>query len=292
MRKYLKAITQIASAFLSEPRSIQSIMRTLPAINRGYVFARDWQLNTLPAETGLGTATLDATENPLRAYFDNHKTGRGIWKWEHYLDVYHHHFRKFVGREVHVLEIGIFSGGSLEMWKKYFGARCKVYGVDIEEACKVYDEEGVRVFIGDQSDRLFWRRFKQEVPALDIVIDDGKHAPEHQIATLEEILPHLRPGGVYLCEDVHGIHHHFAAYISGLTSHLHCRLGKPGPISAAAPTEFQRAVKSIHLYPFLAVIERSETPIQEFVAPKHGTEWQPFFVPLGARESGTVGQME
>jgi Methyltransferase domain len=276
MRKYFKALTQIGSAFLSEPRSIQSIIRTLPAINRGYVFARDWERAASEAGTGLDTSTWDANENPLRTYFDSHKTGRGIWKWEHYLDVYHHHFRKFVGREVNVLEIGIYSGGSLEMWKKYFGARCQVYGVDVEEACKVYEGEGVRVFIGDQSDRLFWRRFKQEVPKLDLVIDDGKHAPEHQIVTLEETLPHLRPGGVYLCEDIHGIHHHFAAYISGLASHLNCRLGKPGPIAAASPSEFQRAVHSIHLYPFLAVIERSETPVEEFVAPKHGTEWQPF----------------
>ena len=36
------------------------------------------------------------------------------------------------------------------------------------------------------------------------------HTPEQQIVTLEEMLPHLRPGGVYLCEDVHGIHHDFA----------------------------------------------------------------------------------
>jgi cephalosporin hydroxylase len=276
MRKYVNAVRQIASALIAEPRSIQSIMRTLPAINRGFVFARDWRPDTEDNETSRDKASADASENPLRNYFNSHKTGRGIWKWEHYFDVYHRYFHKFIGRETNVLEIGIYSGGSLRMWKDYFGPRSKMYGVDIEDSCKVYEEKGVKVFIGDQADRSFWRRFKQQVPILDIVIDDGGHAPEQQIATLEEMLPHLRAGGVYICEDVHGIHHHFAAYVSGLTSDLHCITGTAGEILAATPTDFQRAVRAIHSYPFLVVIERAETPVQEFVAPKHGTEWQPF----------------
>src|SRR4051812_44526614 len=53
--------------------------------------------------------------NPLRAFFDARREGPGIWKWTHYFDIYHRHFARFVGREVHVLEIGIYSGGSLEM---------------------------------------------------------------------------------------------------------------------------------------------------------------------------------
>jgi hypothetical protein len=54
------------------------------------------------------------------------------------------------------------------------------------------------VFVGDQADRSFWKRVKQEVPNLGVVIDDGGHIPEQQIVTLEEMFPHLRPGGVYL----------------------------------------------------------------------------------------------
>src|SRR5579863_4803659 len=46
--------------------------------------------------------------NPLRSFFENHKEGRGIWKWRHYFDVYERHFSRFRGREVHVPEIGIY----------------------------------------------------------------------------------------------------------------------------------------------------------------------------------------
>jgi hypothetical protein len=278
MLKYFGIMKNIGSTFVAEPQSARSILRTLPAIARGFAFARDWHFGSPGQPIDSDKNTSETSENPLRDYFNGHKTGRGIWKWEHYFDVYHDHFRKYVGREVAVLEVGIYSGGSLDMWQTYFGAGCKVYGVDIEDACKVYEKDGVEVFIGDQADRSFWRTFKQQVPRVDILIDDGGHAPEQQIVTLEEMLPHLRPGGVYLCEDVQGIHHEFASYVSGLTSHLHSINEKPGKTLSALPTEFQRAVYSIHLYPFLVVIEKVEAPIDLFVCPNHGTEWQPFSV--------------
>ena len=77
------------------------------------------------------------------------------------------------------------------------------------------------MFIGDQAARAFWDRFRSEVPALDVVIDDGGHETHQQIATLEALLPHLRPGGVFICEDVHGITNGFARYAMGLAQNLH-----------------------------------------------------------------------
>jgi hypothetical protein len=276
MWKHFTSLKKVISAFLVEPHSTPRIVRNVPATARGFAFARDWQIKARNGEISPGATAPKRTTNPLWDYFKSHQSGRGIWKWEHYFDAYERHFRKYVGREVVGVEVGIYSGGSLNMWRSYFGPRCKVYGVDIEEACKTYEEDGVRVFIGDQADRSFWQTFKKQVPQVDILIDDGGHTPEQQIVTLEEMLPHLRPGGVYFCEDVHGTHNEFASYVSGLASHFHEWAVKPGQVLAAAPTEFQRAVSSIHLYPFLVVIERTEAPINSFVAPKRGTEWQPF----------------
>ena len=168
-----------------------------------------------------GTVALPHTNsNPLQEFFDNRKQGPGIWKWNHYFDIYDRHFRRFRGQEVHVLEIGIYSGGSLEMWCDYFGPKARIYGVDIEFACRAYENDNVKIFIGDQADRMFWREFRRKVPALDIVIDDGGHHPKQQIVSLEELLPFLRPGGVYFCEDVHGGFNRFASYIHGLGHRL------------------------------------------------------------------------
>lgn len=66
----------------------------------------------------------------------------------------------------------MYSGGSLDMWRQYFGPKCMVYGVDIEEACKVYENEPVKILIVDQGDRNFWKSMKQTIPAIDIIIGD------------------------------------------------------------------------------------------------------------------------
>jgi hypothetical protein len=45
-------------------------------------------------------------------------------KWEHYLDAYHRHFDRFRAQErVVVVEVGVQSGGSIEMWRRYFGPK-------------------------------------------------------------------------------------------------------------------------------------------------------------------------
>jgi hypothetical protein len=220
--------------------------------------------------------------NPLRAFFASHKEGPGIWKWDHYFDIYHRHFNRFRGTAVRVLEIGIYSGGSLQMWREYFGPRCQIFGIDIEPACKIYESDSVRVFIGDQSDRNFWKRLKQEVPAIDIVVDDGSHIPEHQIITLEELLPVLQPGGVYLCEDIHGTLNTFASYVYGFAHNLNATAQVKDNLDdnerriTCLTTKLQSAVRSIHLYPYVTVVERNETPVSKLTAPKHGTQWQPF----------------
>jgi len=248
----------------------------------GFNFAEKWASPT----SEVSRAPTEDTNNPLKDYFDSHSSGPGIWKWNHYFDIYRRFFKKFVGTEVSILEIGIYSGGSLDMWRNYFGAGCQVYGIDVQEACKVYEGEGKRIFIGDQADREFWRRFREQVPSLDIVIDDGGHRPEQQIVTLEETLPYLRAGGVYMCEDIHRIHNNFSAYIGGLINHFNStKVRVPAPELTAVPTAFQRDIRAIHSYPFAIVIEKAAFPVEEFVAPKHGTQWQPFLDPKPASAS-------
>lgn len=252
------------------PGALQNLAATSAGIARG----RTWDFP--PDTMGAAGAPESGAANPLRKFFDARQTGRGIWKWIHYFDIYHRHFQKFVGQEVHLIEVGIFSGGSLDMWKDYFGPQCHVYGVDIEPACKAYEDARTHVFIGDQGSRDFWREFKKQVPRVDILVDDGGHKAHQQIATLEEILPHLRPGGVYLCEDVVGLHNRFAAYVAGLADNLNDMSHKNAEILAVDSNGMQRMIHSIHTYPFVTVIEKHLAPVAELSAPRHGTEWQPF----------------
>jgi hypothetical protein len=209
-----------------------------------------------------------AATNPLEAYFDAHTEGPGIWKWRHYFDIYHRHLSKFAGTDAHIVEVGVYSGGSLQMWRDYFGARARIYGIDIEPACRAYESDQVRIFIGDQADPRFWETFRNEVPEVDVVIDDGGHRPKQQIATLQGLLPFMRSGGVYICEDILGEDQPFHSYLMGLASNLHVE---------EKLTAFQQRVGSMHLYPYLTVVELASQVPTEFVCPRHGTEWQPFY---------------
>jgi SAM-dependent methyltransferase len=183
---------------------------------RGYTSELFWETQASPP--------LDRDSNPLRDFFEARQQGRGIWKWRHYFDIYHRHLQRFRGSSVALLEIGVYSGGSLDMWRDYFGPQAQIYGVDIEPACRAYESENVKIFIGDQSDRAFWRAFRERVQTLDIVIDDGGHLAEQQIVSLEELLSFLRPGGVYICEDIHRAHNAFMCISADYpTGSIQCR---------------------------------------------------------------------
>ena len=144
--------------------------------------------------------------------------------------------------------------------------------MDVRDACLSYETERTRIFIGDQSDPAFWAKFRAEVPDLDIVVDDGGHRAPEQIATLEGLLPHMRPGGVFVCEDVHGRYNPFVDYVYGLSHELHAYRAGTRPAEGLEPKSFQRAIDSVHLYPFLVVIEKRATQLDRFVCPqpRHG----------------------
>ena len=262
----------LPAAVVDSSRMVRLLAHSAPMTVHGYRFGSGVRPIDVPASRDTG----GGTTNPLREYFENHREGHGIYKGRHYFDLYIRHLAEFVGREVVVVEIGVYSGGSLGMWRSYFGEQATIHGIDIQEACRVYEGDGIHIHIGDQADRGFWRRFKTEVPHIDVLIDDGGHHANEMRVTFEELFPILRPGGVYICEDIiNG--NEFLAYLGGLSEHLMTyrttSLDEPGVASSAS--RLQRAIQAIHLYPFVAVIERTARPVVDFQFPKRGSEWQP-----------------
>ena len=201
--------------------------------------------------------------NDLERYFvDN--TGREISKWRHYFEIYDRHFSRFRGGEVHVLEFGVSQGGSLQMWKHYFGPRCRVFGVDINPQCKRFEEDRVEVIIGDQEDRQFLRSLLALMPKIDILIDDGGHTMGQQVATFDELFPHVDANGVYLCEDLHtsywpefdgGLRKSgtFIEHSKSLIDQLHAWHSLDPALAVSA---FTRSAHSLHFYDSVLVIEK------------------------------------
>lgn len=203
--------------------------------------------------------------NDLERYFYDTADDRMINKWMHYFDVYDRHFHSYRGKEVTILEIGVAQGGSLRMWKDYFGDKAKIYGVDLNPNCKQFEEEGVEIIIGSQSDRNFLRQLKERIPKLDILIDDGGHTMVQQIVTFEELYDHIKEDGVYLCEDLHtsyevrfgGGHKRRGTYIEYSKNFIDQLNAWHSEQSSLPVNNFTRSTDSLHFYSGMLVIEKT-----------------------------------
>ena len=143
----------------------------------------------------------DTLNDLEKFYYKKHH--RLAAKYLHFFEIYDRHFQKYRNTECVIVEIGIWKGGALQMWKDYFGSKAQIVGIDVEESTLQYKEEQIKIEIGSQSDREFWKKFKENYPKVDILIDDGGHTMEQQIITFEEMFEHISEEGVYLCEDLH-----------------------------------------------------------------------------------------
>jgi hypothetical protein len=265
------------------PRELERVLRHIAAsahhFVRGYRYAR-----ALPAPAPPLARTRPDPTGPLESYFDAHIEGPGLFKWRHYFDIYERHLARFRDRPVNMVEIGVFGGGSMQMWRDYLGPQSHIYGIDIDPECKALEAEGIDVMIGDQADPAFWKQFLSAAPTIDIVLDDGGHAADQQAVTLEHLLPRLSPGGVYLCEDIHGSFHAFHSFVDGLTRPL-SNIGLPDQDNPASV--LHQHVASVHRYPLMTVIEKPAWSPLGFEAPRHGSDWPRWVSAEG--EAGTDG---
>lgn len=137
----------------------------------------------------------------LQQVFESH-VGRKTTKWTHYPYYYERHLNEFVGRPITILEIGVEDGGSLQVWKKYFGANCKVVGIDINPNT-MYQEPQIFTECGSQTDINFLQRVIEKHGRPDIIIDDGSHVQTDILKTIPFLFNSLNEGGYYIVEDLH-----------------------------------------------------------------------------------------
>jgi hypothetical protein len=121
-----------------------------------------------------------------------------------YLEIYEKYFEAMQDQDVKLLELGVASGQSMEMWKHYFAAGT-IVGVDLFPRYEAKEEDSrVRIYTGAQNDTAFLTRVAQEnAPGgFDIIIDDCAHVGElAKISFWHLFTHHLKPGGVYAIED-------------------------------------------------------------------------------------------
>ncbi|GAA5051649.1 class I SAM-dependent methyltransferase [Nocardia callitridis] len=169
-------------------------------------------------------------------------SGSDKWASFHwYTGHYEREFAPYRDEPVRILEIGIggfdgdLGGGSLRMWKRYFH-RAQVFGIDLFDKSAL-DEPRQTALVCDQSDPAALAALAQEHGPFDIVIDDGSHENEHVRISFDALFPYVRPGGLYVIEDMQ------TAYIPRMG-------GTEGP-SAGADTSIgliKRLVDDLHYH--------------------------------------------
>ncbi|HEX5615434.1 MAG TPA: class I SAM-dependent methyltransferase [Acidimicrobiia bacterium] len=181
-----------------------------------------------------------------------------------YVEAYRTHLAPLRRRRVSVLEIGIWQGASLAMWRDYF-PRGDIVGIDIEEK----DVPGPRIttLVGDQGDVEFLASLERFAP-FDLVVDDGSHRAEHIVASFGALFPMLRNGGVYVIEDLQTSYHpgygggppgtpgtgiDLVKQLVDAVHRAHVRDGDDLDVPAAA----RSAVRAVHVYEKIAFIEKA-----------------------------------
>ena len=192
--------------------------------------------------------------------------GHVMNKWKHYFEIYDRHFTRYRDTDLTLVEIGVAGGGSLDLWRSYFGPKARLFGVDINPDCKRFEAPGTRIMIGDQGSPEFLEGLARETGPIDILIDDGSHAYDHQLATFRALFGHIREDGVYACEDLHtsydtaefggGVRKTgtFVEFLKDLIDELNAWFWRDGVDTE--PHAFARSAHGIHFYPTLAVIEK------------------------------------
>ena len=124
-------------------------------------------------------------------------------KHSSYFQVYEELLSKYRGTKITFVEIGVLNGGSLFMWRDYFGPKARIIGIDLNPIAKKWENDGFEIFIGSQADPDFWGNFFSAIGDVDIILDDGGHTNEQQIITAHHCIPHIQDNGMLIVEDTH-----------------------------------------------------------------------------------------
>jgi len=141
----------------------------------------------------------------LKNIFDNNGTDKS--SKHKYHEIYEPLFAPKRNEEINFLEVGIWYGHGMQSFLDYF-PNGQIYGIDIFSRMTPDDVPALKndrahYVIGDttswSTSSLLTREFGVE---FDYILDDGAHTPEANMLTFRHCSKLLKPGGLYIIEDV------------------------------------------------------------------------------------------
>ena len=187
------------------------------------------------SHTGSGDSLTKEISSPLRSFREIGNSMKDdktlIHRFDHGYETYlGHPFIRQNSDKLSIFEIGLGCnqhmgvGASAKLWGEFlpnarlamleFDEKCAKEWPLQEENKKLVPKGGLVVYPGDQSSPKTWKRVLEEedkktsqgkaatTMMYDLIIDDGGHTMEQQIATFMQLWPRVKPGGVYVIEDM------------------------------------------------------------------------------------------
>jgi|MEHZ01.6.fsa_nt_MEHZ011616902.1_11 hypothetical protein len=137
--------------------------------------------------------------DPLTEIGIKHDTDKATF--HNFTSFYEQHFRTRRYDEMTILELGILNGKSLLTLQEYF-PNATIHAIDInKESVKEYGPR-IHTYLCSQDDESKLHDLFSEME-FDIIIDDGSHMTLHQLKSLSFLFERVKPGGLYVCEDLH-----------------------------------------------------------------------------------------
>jgi hypothetical protein len=124
-------------------------------------------------------------------------------KYTSYFSTYDMIFSNYRNKKIIFVEIGVFDGGSLFMWRDFFGPKAEIIGIDLNPAAKKWEKFGFKIYIGNQADPSFIKKVFKKIGPIDILLDDGGHTNHQQIITLANSIGFIKENGLIVIEDCH-----------------------------------------------------------------------------------------
>ena len=142
---------------------------------------------------------MNIIKEKINEYSNNGLTDKSTY--HSYDTIYPRIMEKFLGKNNNILEIGTGNGGGLMILSESF-PESTVYGLDHNYSILKIETVGTNIKLLKETDQND-ENFINEIPMLDLVVEDASHDYNKSIKTFEMVIGKLNPGAIYIIEDVY-----------------------------------------------------------------------------------------
>lgn len=141
----------------------------------------------------------------LLDFVDNTRTDKNTS--HSYLELYTSLLKHKHNTAKHILEVGIWTGGSIKLWRDYF-TNAVVYGLDILPHSRVMDDllNDDRIVLYTSTDAYNTAVFNERILAknitFDFLLDDGPHTHESMSQFIQLYSRVMADDGILIVEDI------------------------------------------------------------------------------------------